>query len=191
MDKLLRVAHPLLLALLSLMPLRLMADTSICQLFKQHPEWQEASHRAAKRWHVSTASLMAITHQESHFQADASPQKSGLLQWIPWVSTKNAFGYAQATNTSWRWYCQSRHRLHADRSRFEDAIDFVGWYIDKAHHTLQISKTDTYHLYLAYHEGLSGYQRQDYKHKAWLKRVASKVAQLAKRYQQQLGTCAK
>ncbi len=179
-----------ILMILLIFPLWLNASApELCQIFKQHPDWLPAAKQAEKQWQVPIATMMAIIHQESHFKKNASPQTSGLFQWIPWVGKTNAFGYAQATNTSWHWYCQSRGRLHADRSRFSDAIDFVGWYIDISHRKLKIEKSNTYALYLSYHEGLKGYELKHYQKKLWLKQVAKKVARQAQNYKKQLKYC--
>ena len=54
---------------------------------------------------------------------------------------------------------------------------------------LGISKTDAKNLYLAYHEGHGGFQKQTYSQKPWLVNVSNKVAQRAQQFQQQLGAC--
>jgi hypothetical protein len=52
-----------------------------------------------------------------------------------------------------------------------------------------ISKTDPYHLYLAYHEGHGGFNRRTYQKKTWLLRVARKVSNRAHSYGSQLASC--
>ena len=44
-------------------------------------------------------------------------------------------------------------------------------------------------LYLAYHEGRGGYRRGTWKHKPGLLKTARRVAETARRYQQQLAQC--
>lgn len=71
----------------------------------------------------------------------------------------------------------------------EDALDFIGWYNDKTHQQLGISKWDTRALYLAYHEGRGGYKRGSYKKKPRLKKIADKVKRTADDYGSQLKQC--
>ena len=54
---------------------------------------------------------------------------------------------------------------------------------------LGISKLDAKNLYLAYHEGHSGYQRKSYLQKPGLLQLAEKVAKRAKLFQSQLAEC--
>ena len=77
----------------------------------------------------------------------------------------------------------------ADRDDFEDAIDFMGWFIYKSQKVNSISKWDAYAQYLNYHEGWGGYKRRSYDRKPWLKKVASKVKARSLRYATQLKTC--
>lgn len=175
--------------LLFLLPFPTPASQTVCQLFVEKPNWRTAAQKAAQHWQVPVSGLMAIIWQESRYGKGATPEHSKWLKWIPWIGAKNAFGYAQATNATWFDYCQSRKRLRADRSHFADAIDFVGWYLNRAHETLNISKEDIYHLYLAYHEGISGYRSKKWESKIWLKHVAKKVEKQQRLYQQQIKNC--
>ena len=52
-----------------------------------------------------------------------------------------------------------------------------------------VAKTDAYRLYLAYHEGPTGYRRGSWKRKSWLVQVARKVDARARRYQAQYTGC--
>lgn len=175
--------------LLFLLPLPMFGSQTICQLLAENPGWYKAAQQAEQHWHVPVSDLMAIIWQESRYGKTATPEHSKWLKWLPWIGAKNALGYAQATNVTWFDYCQSRGRLRADRSHFADAVDFVGWYLARAHKVLNIDKTDIYHLYLAYHEGLSGYRSKKWEEKFWLKRVAKKVERQQKFYQQQIKNC--
>ena len=77
----------------------------------------------------------------------------------------------------------------ASRANFGDAVDFVGWY---NHHSVQrsnIALTDARNLYLAYHEGHTGYNRGTYQNKRWLLDAAAAVERNAVRYQTQYATC--
>jgi hypothetical protein len=54
---------------------------------------------------------------------------------------------------------------------------------------LGIPKGDAKNLYLAYHEGHNGYKHRSYLNKAWLQKIADKVAYRARLFQSQLGAC--
>ncbi len=162
---------------------------NLCLLFLDRPHWLWAAEKAQHRWRVPMSELMAVMYQESHFRRGATPKRQKLFKIIPWFPSTTAEGYAQATNETWRVYVKNRHRLSADRDRFSDAVDFVAWYISYAHQKLRISKANPYTAYLAYHEGVNGYQQKSYWHKIWLKHVAKKVQKRAKKYHNQLMGC--
>ena len=79
----------------------------------------------------------------------------------------------------------------ADRDQFKAASDFVGWYANQANKRAKIPKYDAYNLYLAYHEGIGGFQRGTYNRKKWLIGVSKKVAANSWRYKKQLQACHK
>lgn len=86
-------------------------------------------------------------------------------------------------------YKKSTHSYFVQRNNFGDATDFIGWYGQQAHRYAGISKNDAYALYLAYHEGWTGYSRGSYRAKPWLMVVAQKVKNRSFVYQQQLNGC--
>ncbi|MFT5349680.1 MAG: hypothetical protein ACI909_002229 [Planctomycetota bacterium] len=71
----------------------------------------------------------------------------------------------------------------------ENALDFIGWYNDKSHRQLGISRWNAKHLYLAYHEGRGGYSRGSYKNKPALLKIAERVERTAADYATQLKQC--
>ena len=77
----------------------------------------------------------------------------------------------------------------ASRSDFSDAVDFMGWYMDKSQKINGVSKWDAYSQYLNYHEGWGGYSRQSHQSKAWLLNVAQKVKNRADTYGSQYQVC--
>jgi hypothetical protein len=164
-------------------------QTNICSIFYQYPKWFWASQKTLKRWGVPISVQMAIIHQESHFHADAKPSRTKLLGFIPWARPTSAEGYAQAVNDTWKHYLLATRRNRASRSSFDAASDFVGWFAYRAHRRLGISRDNAYALYLAYHEGMIGYQEQTYRRKPWLIGVAHKVQYTADRYRAQLLGC--
>ena len=94
-------------------------------------------------------------------------------------SVKCVFGYAQVLNSTWASYLKANHLSFASRSDFFAATDFIGWYVNQLHQQLGLALSDGLHLYLAYHEGVTGYRKSMYKHKPWLISVARKVQRQA------------
>ncbi len=163
---------------------------NICSTFHEKEEWYANALQTYRRWGVPIAVQMAIMHQESHFVADAKPPMDWLLGIIPLGRVSSAYGYAQALDGTWDNYLDSVGNWGADRDEFADATDFIGWYCHVSNTKLGIPKSDAKNLYLAYHEGFGGYKRKTYLQKAWLQRVANKVASRAKIFQSQLSECA-
>ncbi len=144
-----------------------------------------------RRWHVPVAVQMAIIHQESKFNATAKPPRTKLLWFIPWSRPSTAYGYSQALNSTWELYRKSDGSFWASRENFSDGVDFIGWYANQAHRRAHIPRDNAYDLYLAYHEGVGGYQRKTYLQKKWLIQVAHKVSARAQIYKAQLARCYK
>jgi len=132
---------------------------------------------------------MAIILQESGFDGKAKPPRTKLLWVIPWKRPTSAYGYAQSVNGAWSQYQKATGNYGARRNNFKDASDFIGWYSRQAHQKAGISINDPYALYLAYHDGIGGYQRRTYAQKPWLTNVAKRVQYRANTYQQQLVGC--
>lgn len=162
---------------------------NICHVFKQHPKWYRDARDVAKRWKVPIPVQMAIIHQESKFDARARPKRGTVLWIIPWKRPSTAYGYTQALNGTWAQYRKDEGGFFASRHDFYDGVDFIGWYANQAHRRAGIARDDAYELYLAYHEGVGGYQRKTYLKKAWLMPVAKKVRLRAQIYESQLEQC--
>ena len=162
---------------------------NICKIFSEKRGWYKDARKASRRWGTDISVMMAFMHQESSFKARAKPPRKKILWVLPGPRPASAYGYAQAIDETWRAYQRSTGRGGADRNDFDDAIDFIGWYNDQSQRSNKISKSDAYHLYLAYHEGQGGFARRTYRNKQWLKDVASKVSERAVRYRQQLNGC--
>lgn len=161
---------------------------NICSIFNEYPSWKRAAKRAEKNWQIPTHVQMAIVHQESHFVADAKPERGYLFGVVPWKRPSTAYGYAQAKTETWDNYRKNTGK-GGSPDNFADAIDFVGWYNHQSYKKLGIARNNTYELYLAYHEGWGGYQQKTYRKKPWLMKVAEKVDRQAKSYQLQLKKC--
>lgn len=162
---------------------------NLCAIFKERPKWYRAAVKAERRWGVGSPVMMAVMHKESSYVHDAKPPRRKLLRVIPLGRQSSAYGFAQATDAAWADYLAATGNRFADRDKFADAVDFVGWYLHRAHRQAGIPRTDARSLYLAYYSGVGGYRRGTWKNNAWLKGAAAKVAARSSRYASQLGGC--
>lgn len=162
---------------------------NLCHIFEERGDWYEAAVETRERWGVPVHIPMAIMYQESRFVADAQPPMEYFLWIIPIGRASDAYGYPQAKDAVWGEYLDSTGAWFANRDEFEDAIDFIGWYMDRSSRINKVSKWDAYNQYLNYHEGHGGFRRGSYKSKAWLQNVARKVESRAKRYSEQYWGC--
>lgn len=162
---------------------------NICSIFRQYPKWYRDAKEVEQRWRIPVPVQMAIIHQESKFDARARPPRTKLLWIIPWTRPSSAYGYTQALRATWQQYKNSNGSLFSSRDDFGDGVDFIGWYANQAYVKAGIPRTDAYPLYLAYHEGIGGYQRKTYLKKPWLIQVARKVKAKSHLYEMQLNSC--
>jgi hypothetical protein len=160
-----------------------------CAIAAERPKWMKAMLATQSKWGVPVAVQMATIYQESKFKGDARTPLSYTLDVIPMGRHSSAYGYSQAIDSTWDWYKKDQRRGSARRDNFDDAVDFMGWYMDQSEQKLGIAKTDARAHYLAYHDGHSGYRRGTYKRKSWLMRISAEVQTRAEVYSQQLVTC--
>jgi hypothetical protein len=161
----------------------------ICAIFEDRHDWYIAAKKSEERWGTPIHIQMAIVRQESSFEFNARPPRTMILGFIPWKRQSNAYGYAQALDSTWVRYKNDTGRQSADRDDFDDAIDFVGWYTNLSYRSIGISKWDPYNQYLAYHEGQAGWRRGSYIQKGWLKKSATLVDDRAREWWVQLQSC--
>lgn len=164
---------------------------NICSIFTEKKGWYKAAKKAEKRWGSTAPVLMSIMYQESQFKHNARPGRIKILWIIPGPRKSDAFGYAQAKDDVWGEYQKSGGSIWSRRDNFGDAIDFIGWYNAQSKKRTGIGINDANKLYLAYHEGHGGYNRQTYKSKTWLINTARKVADRSFNYSRQLKNCEK
>ena len=162
---------------------------NICAIFAERPDWRKAVEASALRWGAPVHVQMAILWHESRFRPRARPPKKYLAGFVPWGRQSSAYGYAQAIDSTWEWYRRETGNRRAKRTDFEDAADFVGWYMAKTLVLNGVPMNDAFRQYLAYHEGHTGFRRGDWRSDENLKRVAGRVAAQAARYRAQLATC--
>ncbi len=161
----------------------------LCAIFRQHPDWHESADRARRRWGVPIPVMMAILYHESGFRPDARPPRTTCLWVLPGPRPSTAYGYPQALDSTWDLYRRKTGNRRADRDDFADAVDFVGWYCHISHLECGIRKDDARNLYLAYHEGWTGYRRNAYRRKGHVMAAARRVAATAARYETQMTAC--
>lgn len=162
----------------------------ICAVFRQHPDWYDYARQAERTWGIPVQILMAFIMNESGYRSGAKPEREKFL-FIPLWHKSSARGYAQAKDPVWDDYKKDRGGFFSSRGDMEDALDFIGWYNEKSHRILGISKWDSKDLYLAYHEGWGGYRSGSYKKNPEVVRTAARVAHTASEYGAQLRKCAK
>ena len=163
--------------------------TNICNLLDEKVSWYRAAKLSEDKWKVPMHLQMAIIHQESRFASKAKPPRNKILGIIPGARPTDSFGYTQAKKATWEWYQLKTGNKTAKRDNFADAVDFVGWYASQSSLISNISKTDTYNQYLAYHEGHGGFNKKSYESKAWLIDIAKKVESKSNTYKTQLSQC--
>lgn len=160
-----------------------------CAIVAERPGWLKAMQATQAKWGVPIPNQLAFIYQESKFAGDARTPLSFKLGVIPMGRASSAFGYAQAIDSTWNWYKRDTGNRSARRDRFEDAVDFMGWYMNVTKERLGIGLGNVRLQYLAYHEGHSGFRRKSYRHKPWLVRFARATETRAKTYKRQLKIC--
>jgi hypothetical protein len=163
---------------------------NICNLMDEEVSWYRAIKASEKKYGAPAHVQLAIIYQESNFASDAKPPREKLFGMVPWFRPTTAYGFAQAVDDTWEWYKLKTGNKNADRDDFDDAADFVGWYMTQSSKRSGITMSDAYNQYLAYHEGHGGFNKKSYRKKPWLTKIAKKVDGNAKRYKQQLKQCA-
>ena len=162
-----------------------------CTIVAKHPNWLREMKRVERKWGVPVHVQMATIYQESKFIHDARPPYRYALGVIPFGRQSSALGFSQALDATWEEYQADQNARRAQRTRFGDAVDFMGWYMDGSEKRVGVSKSDTRNQYLAYHEGRSGFARGSYNRKSWLVRIAGEVAARGETYRSQLIRCGK
>ncbi|WP_341938771.1 transglycosylase SLT domain-containing protein [Marinimicrobium sp. C2-29] len=162
---------------------------NLCDVFDEKRGWYKDARRSERRWGSDIATMMAIMYQESGFRPKAKPPRTKILWIIPGPRLSSAYGFAQVKDETWSEYERMSGNHWASRSHFADAIDFIGWYNAQSHKRVGIGKNDARNLYLAYHEGHTGFKNRSYDAKGWLTPVAGKVAVRADNFRRQLDSC--
>ena len=101
-------------------------------IFEENIDWYFAAKDAKEKWGVPIHIPMSMMYQESSFKADAAPPMEYFLGFIPTGRASSAYGYSQAKTMTWSDYMRETDNYGADRDDFEDAVDFMGWFIYKS-----------------------------------------------------------
>lgn len=160
-----------------------------CKIFQEQRGWYRAALDSEKRWNIGVPILMSVIKKESSFRAKARPPRKRGLFGLPGRRPSTAFGYAQAKNETWGDYIRATRNRGASRSNFRDAVDFVGWYLNNAARVNRISRNSAHNLYIAYHEGLTGYRLGRWRGSSFVVGAAAKVESQARMFAQQLQSC--
>jgi len=155
----------MLLAISSCSSLPISATGNVCNIFSAKNGWYRSALDMQDKWDIPLHVPMAVMYHESKFRRTARPPRRYILGVIPGKRRSSAYGYSQALDSTWDLYITQSKNYGASRTNFDDAMDFVGWYMTKSHTLAKIPKTDPYHNYLAYHEGWTGYRNESYKQK--------------------------
>lgn len=165
-------------------------QADICDIFDDRGDWYDSAAEARRKHKTPIYTSMAIMKAESSFNDDARPgRKRHFFGLIPGGRKSSAYGYAQALDSTWKEYKRDTGNNGAERDDFDDAIDFVAWYVNQTHKRTGVSRADAKSQYLAYHEGAGGYQRGTWRGKTWLINKANAVGYDAARYKSQLDRC--
>ncbi len=164
---------------------------NLCAIYQENRGWYKAAVNTREKWGVPVHVPLAMMYQESSFKHNAAPPMQYFLGFIPIGRASDAYGYAQAKTATWDDYVKETGNRWSSRSNFDDAMDFMGWFIYKSNKINGVSKWDARNQYLNYHEGWGGYKRKSYQSKAWLVKVADRVDQRSRRYASQYQSCKK
>ncbi|WP_211116106.1 lysozyme-like domain containing protein [Methylophaga sp. SB9B] len=164
-------------------------QNNICHIFQQQPRWYGYAKTAEQKWGTSIATQMAFIQSESSFNSHIRPPAKKLLGFIHWNRPSSAYGFAQAQNPVWQEYLADNASPLARRTHMKYATDFIGWYNQRTQRMVDINLDNPTHLYLAYHEGQTGYRRGSYQKKPHVIHTAREVGERAKLYSSQLAQC--
>ena len=158
-----------------------------CSIFSERYLWYKHTKKVEKKWGTPIYIQLAIIKMESDFDWLAKPPRQKLFKVIPYKRPSSSFGYSQAVNGTWEQYKKETGNKLAVRNRFKDSVDFIGWYTNKSSNILNISKSDAFKQYIAYHEGWGGFK--NYKDNKKVINLAKRVEKQSNVYKNQLKEC--
>ncbi|MDC3180935.1 transglycosylase SLT domain-containing protein [Gammaproteobacteria bacterium] len=162
-------------------------EKDICQFVHAHSRWSSVLRKTEQEFEISPGLVMSVIYHESSFRSHVRPPRDIVLGVFP-VRLRTEYGYGQIKDMTWQWYLEKDPGLFRSRTSFADTARFIGWYYK---HYLAVSrptKKRAYDFYLAYHEGLGGYQRLT-QINDWLDRKSNSVQKYADQFDLVLRDC--
>ena len=164
---------------------------NLCAIFRERPDWYEASRRSYRKWGVPIPLQLAVMQRESSFEADARPARTWYFGFIPGSRPSTAYGYGQVLDGTWARYQRATGNSWADRNDFSDVVDFMGWYGRVGQRDHGISRVDAGAFYASYHVGHTGYRRGAHRGNATAQRATRDVRRRNALYAEQYRSCQK
>ena len=158
-----------------------------CSILNERYLWFKHVNKTKKKWGTPVYLQLAIIKMESDFDWLAKPPRQKLFKVIPYKRPSSSFWYSQAVNGTWEQYKKETGNKLAVRSMFKYSVDFIGWYTNKSSNILNISKSDAFRQYIAYHEGWGGFK--NYKDNKKVINLAKRVEKQSNVYKNQLKEC--
>ena len=166
-----------------------MLQSDACSIIDAKRFWKSALLRSQEKWKISPGMQLSFILTESNFRPRAKTPKKYFLGIFPSGRLSSAFGYAQAIDATWKEYQKKTGNRFSSRTDFSDSVDFVGWYANETSQKLNISKSDVFNQYLAYHQGHQGFKTGAYKGKPNLLKAAQRTENNARKFNTQLKNC--
>ena len=160
-----------------------------CRMLKENPDWLVAANESYKKWGTPISVQLSFVYHESKFVHDARPYKKDKRYPFGKRYLSTALGFSQALNGTWGDYLKETKIKNPSRKNFGHSVDFIGWYNKKSFNSLKIKPTDSYNLYLAYHEGRTGWKKGYHLKQKWLMDYAKSVSKKADLYSKQINGC--
>ena len=158
-----------------------------CNIFDERYFWYKHTKKVEQKWGTPIYIQLAIIKMESDFDWLAKPPRRKIFKVVPYKRQSSSFGYSQAIKGTWEQYKKETGNKLANRARFKDSVDFIGWYTNKTESILKISKKNAFKQYLAYHEGWGNFK--NYKKNKKVIVLAKKVEKQSNIYKKQLKKC--
>ena len=162
-----------------------------CSIFSEHYLWYKYVKSSSEKYGAPVHMILAFVNKESGFNRYARPERTKLFKIIPYKRPSSSLGYSQAVKKTWEQYKKETNSPLALRTRFHDAVFFVGWYINKTHKVNKIPLNDSYRQYLNYYLGWGNYAQKVYKTDKKAIIFAKSVQKQSNIYKHQLKECQK
>lgn len=159
---------------------------NLCSVFQEKDSWYVAAHKVRKKYNVPINVATAILYEDSNFFSTKKDNESWFF-FIPY--SKDSQSSDQTISLYWDNYLEEEGNFFSSEDNFEDALDFIGWYIAKTSQYNNIDYNDAYNQYLNYHEGWQNYKIKTYLEKIWLLEKANNVKQRSDEFKEQLLKC--